>query len=91
MTELTIEHSPFRGDRLFNARINCGFTQEELAESARCSRFALHKWETGKARPQARYVRALADVLKVTIPWLRGTDAVGGGSVLSPAVAEGDV
>lgn len=59
-------------DRLLEARLNTGLSQEELAALIRSSRRAYQDWEAGRHCPQPRFIRALADELHVSVPWLRG-------------------
>jgi transcriptional regulator with XRE-family HTH domain len=61
------------GERVRQRREQLGYSQEEIASACQVTQQAIQQLEDGTVlRP--RYIAELADVLKVTIPWLkRGT------------------
>jgi transcriptional regulator with XRE-family HTH domain len=63
---------PIRPERLRQARENEALSQESLAAAIGAHRVSISEWECGTHAPQPRHVRALADRLHVTVPWLRG-------------------
>lgn len=62
------------GDRIKEARIARGLTQDELGKKAGYSsgRSAINKIEVGKSYPSQKYIIALADALGVSVDWLLG-------------------
>lgn len=63
----------FREDRLRDARLGHALTQRELAEAVGVSHAkTISDWERGINSPSPRFIRALAEALAVSIPWLRG-------------------
>ena len=64
------------GDRVKEARLERGLTQDELGKKAGYSsgRSAINKIEVGKAYPSQKYIKALADALDVSADWLLGSE-----------------
>lgn len=58
------------GKKIKEARKQCGLTQEELAERMTVSRSAIAKWESNKGLPDVDNLKALAQLLNVTIDYL---------------------
>lgn len=54
-------------NNLRNARLNAGFTPEQLAEKANISRPALLKYESGQAIPNLVTGVKLADALNMSV------------------------
>ncbi|MGM9579499.1 MAG: helix-turn-helix domain-containing protein [Evtepia sp.] len=52
------------------ARTRAGLSQEQLARKLRVSRSAVAKWETGKGLPDVENLKALSQLLHVTIDQL---------------------
>ncbi|MBR6880258.1 MAG: helix-turn-helix domain-containing protein [Clostridiales bacterium] len=57
-------------DKLKEARKNAGLTQTELAEKLCVSRQAVTKWETGNGIPDIDNLKAISNVLDVSIDYL---------------------
>ena len=53
------------GESIRKLRKEAGFTQEQLAEALGVSVSAVHKWESGKARPTAEKQARLSEVLDI--------------------------
>ena len=58
------------GEKLKKARIEAGFTQEELAGKLTVSRAAIAKWESDRGMPDITNLKALAAALNVSIDYL---------------------
>lgn len=55
------------GEKIREARKNCGLSQEQLAERMCVSRSAIAKWETGKGMPDIENLRSLSKLLQVSV------------------------
>ncbi len=55
------------GEKIKEARRQCGLSQEQLAEKLAVSRSAVAKWETDNGLPDVENLRALASLLQVSI------------------------
>lgn len=55
------------GEKIREARKNCGLSQEQLAERMCVSRSAIAKWETGKGMPDIENLRSLSRMLQVSV------------------------
>lgn len=58
------------GEKLKNARLEAGYTQEEMASRLTISRAAIAKWESDRGMPDVANLKALAVVLNVSIDYL---------------------
>ena len=58
------------GEKIKEARKQCGLSQEQLAEKLAVSRSAVAKWETDKGIPDVENLKALAHVLNVSVDYL---------------------
>ena len=58
------------GEKIKEARKQCGLSQEQLAEKMRVSRSAIAKWETDKGLPDIDNLKALAGFLNVSVDYL---------------------
>ena len=58
------------GEKFKNARKQAGLTQEELANRLGVSRSAVAKWETDKGLPDISNIKAIAQLLNVSIDYL---------------------
>jgi len=58
------------GEKLKEARKQCGLSQEQLAEKMTVSRSAIAKWETDKGLPDVDNLKALAQLLNVSVDYL---------------------
>ena len=65
------------GEKIKEARKQCGLSQEQLAEKMTVSRSAIAKWETDKGLPDVDNLKALAQLLNVSVDYLLD----GGGTV----------
>lgn len=60
-------------DRIKKARIDAGYTQNQVAEITGISQPILSKLETGEREPSLENLGILADFYEVSIDWLLGT------------------
>ena len=58
------------GEKLKNARLDAGYTQEELAARLTVSRAAIAKWESDRGMPDVTNLKALAEVLNVSTDYM---------------------
>lgn len=58
------------GEKLKTARLEAGYTQEELAARLTVSRAAIAKWESDRGMPDITNLKALAEVLRVSTDYL---------------------
>ena len=58
------------GEKIKEARKQCGLSQEQLAEKMSVSRSAIAKWETDKGLPDIDNLKALAGFLNVSVDYL---------------------
>ena len=58
------------GEKIKKARIESGFSQEQLAGKMMVSRQAITKWESGKGLPDISNLKLLAQLLNVSIDYL---------------------
>ena len=58
------------GEKIKDARKQCGLSQEQLAEKMSVSRSAIAKWETDKGLPDIDNLKALAGFLNVSVDYL---------------------
>lgn len=58
------------GEKLKSARTDAGLTQEQLAVKLMVSRQAITKWEAGKGMPDIENLKALSQLLGVSIDYL---------------------
>lgn len=59
------------GDKIKTARLNLGLTQEELADQIQISAKTIQRIESGKVNPRAFTLRALSEVLQVSLEELK--------------------
>lgn len=62
------------GKKLKEARQKAGLSQEQLAEKLSVSRSAVAKWETDKGMPDIDNLKAIAQLLNVSIDYLLAED-----------------
>lgn len=60
------------GEKIKEARKQCGLTQEQLAEKMLLSRSAIAKWESNKGLPDVENLKTLAKLLNVSVDYLLG-------------------
>lgn len=58
------------GEKIKEARKQCGLSQEQLAEKMNVSRSAIAKWETGKGLPDIDNLKMLSAFLNVSVDYL---------------------
>lgn len=65
------------GEKIKNARKNAGLSQAQLAQKLCVSRAAVAKWETDVGLPDVMNLKALADLLNVSVDHLLDDSAEG--------------
>lgn len=58
------------GEKLKNARKEAGLSQEQFAEKLSVSRSAIAKWETDKGMPDISNLKAMSQLLNVSVDYL---------------------
>ncbi len=58
------------GEKLKDARKNAGLSQEQFAEKLSVSRSAVAKWEAGNGLPDVENLKAMAQLLDISIDYL---------------------
>lgn len=58
------------GQRIREARIASGFSQEDLGDALKLTRSSISLWEKGRSVPEEDNMKTLADVLKTTPDYL---------------------
>ena len=58
------------GEKIKEARKQCGLSQEQLAEKMAVSRSAVAKWEANNGFPDVENLKALAQLLNVSVDYL---------------------
>ena len=58
------------GEKLKEARLKAGLSQEELSQRMSVSRSAVAKWETDKGMPDVANLKAIAELLDVSVDYL---------------------
>lgn len=58
------------GEKIKNARKQCGLSQEQFAEKMGVSRSAVAKWESDKGIPDVDNLRVIAKLLDVSVDYL---------------------
>lgn len=59
--------------KLKKARIDSGYTQQQIQDFTGINRSALAKYETGKLEPNIETLGILADFYNISTDWLIGT------------------
>jgi transcriptional regulator with XRE-family HTH domain len=74
------------GEKLKKARIEAGYTQNELANKLTVSRAAIAKWESNRGMPDVTNLKAIAETLSVSIDYLLDDGSVLDFSVTNKAI-----
>jgi transcriptional regulator with XRE-family HTH domain len=74
------------GEKLKKARMEAGYTQNELANKLSVSRAAIAKWESDRGMPDVTNLKAIAEVLSVSIDYLLDAGNVLDFSVTNKAI-----
>ena len=73
------------GEKIKEARKQCGLSQEQLAEKMAVSRSAVAKWEANNGLPDVDNLKALATLLNVSIDYLLDNgDPIDSGIIREP-------
>lgn len=63
-------------NRIKEVRLNCGLSQQELADMIHVSKQSISQYERGVRKPDMNTLTALGDVLNVSIDYLTGKSDV---------------
>jgi len=71
-----IEKGKFSGQRLYQRRVELGYTMEQIATLVGCSTSAVSQWESGIVHPSAKSIYELSRALRVKPGYFfdQGTD-----------------
>ena len=62
------------GEKLKEARKEAGLSQEQFAEKMSVSRSAVAKWESDKGMPDVNNLKAMAQLLDISVEYLLDED-----------------
>lgn len=60
------------GSRIKEARLNCGLSQQDLADVLFCNRATISRMEHGIVAPDTAQIRVLSSVFELSVLWLMG-------------------
>ena len=60
------------GSRIKEARLNCGLSQQDVAEAIFCDQATISRIERGLAAPDAAQIRVLSGLFQLSVLWLMG-------------------
>lgn len=61
------------GTKLRQARIDAGYTQQQIQDIININRATLSRYESGEREPDYETLGKLADFYEVSVDWLLGT------------------
>lgn len=67
-----VEAKVLIAERIKNARLNCGLSQFDVAQSLHCSQSTVSRFESGDISPDFLQVRVMSGLFGVSILWLGG-------------------
>lgn len=60
------------GQRMREARLNCGLSQSDVAEVLYCDQATISRMERGLVAPDAAQIRVLSGLFQLSVLWLMG-------------------
>lgn len=60
------------GRRIREARLNCGLSQQDVAEAIFCDQATVSRIERGLVSPDAAQIRVLSGLFQLSVLWLMG-------------------
>lgn len=60
------------GERIKEARLNCGLSQEDVAEAIFCDQSTVSRIERGLIAPDVAQIRVLSGLFQLSVLWLMG-------------------
>jgi HTH-type transcriptional regulator, cell division transcriptional repressor len=69
-----MQNNVFLGERISNARLAKGISQEKLAELVGVKKSTLVKWESDQSSPRINRLNQMAGILGVSVVWLLAGD-----------------
>lgn len=61
------------GKKLKQARLNAGYTQQQIQDILKVNQTTLSRYESGEREPDYETLGILADFYEVSVDWLLGT------------------
>lgn len=61
------------GKKLKQARLDAGYTQQQIQDILKVNRATLSRYESGEREPDYETLGTLADFYEVSVDWLLGT------------------
>jgi transcriptional regulator with XRE-family HTH domain len=74
MASITERQRIQSGERIRQARLDLGWTQEDLAQATGFHANSVVKWENGQVQPRPHYWKVISEQLGRPIWWLRASD-----------------
>lgn len=66
-------YSEMLAQKLKKARLDAGYTQQQIEDITKIKRSVLSRYETGSLEPNVEVIGTLADFYEVSVDWLLGT------------------
>lgn len=60
------------GSRIKEARLNCGLSQQDVAEAIFCDQATVSRIERGLAAPDVAQIRVMSGLFQLSVLWLMG-------------------
>lgn len=60
------------GNRIREARLNCGLSQRDVAEAIYCDQATVSRIERGLVAPDVAQIRVLSGLFQLSVLWLMG-------------------
>ena len=60
------------GERMKEARLNCGMSQADIAEILHCDQTTISRMERGQISPDCAQIRSLSSIFQLSILYLLG-------------------
>lgn len=60
------------GQRIREARLNCGLSQQDVAEAIFCDQATVSRMERGLVAPDVAQIRVLSGLFQLSVLWLMG-------------------
>lgn len=67
-----VEAKQLIGERIREARLNCGLSQQDVAESIFCDQATISRMERGLVAPDVAQIRILSGLFQLSVLWLMG-------------------
>lgn len=67
-----VEAKQLIGSRIREARLNCGLSQQDVAEAIFCDQATVSRIERGLAAPDVAQIRVLSGLFQLSVLWIMG-------------------